>query len=1068
MPDPGGLPRELVIAAAGAGKTYRLSSRILELLDHGAAPEEVLASTFTRKAAGEILERVLLRLAEGALDPEGSADPPLAPGRCLDLLETVVSRLHALQIGTLDAWFQGVARAFALDLGLPPGWALSEGLAEEQIRSAAMADFLGAFELGALLDLLGQLQAKEARSGVHDALLGALGELHELWLELDPAVADPWGFPEGTLEPTPGPERLDRLRRALADAIEAAPVPLTAKGSPNGHWVRARADAAAALRAGDDERFARQGLGAVFLSGREYHRRPIPEEFALPLGEAVELVRSTLGERLQARARALGQLLPAWDRSLAHRRRVAGRYGFGEVTRLLAGTIGAPGGGLHPGIAEFGPELHYRLDARLRHLLLDEFQDTSLSQWRVLEPLLAEALSGGDEERSVVVVADPKQSIYGWRGGEPRLLDALRRDHPALAAETLDTSRRSSPVVLDFVNRVFGSLPDLDCVPDDAQAAVHAWLRDFTRHEAHYQDRPGYIRVASGPEGDSVRRSVRPRVLAAAARRVARLHARLPGVTIGVLTRTNRSVARLMGEFRRLDLDASGEGGVPLADSPAVLSVLALLRLADHPGDRIARYQAASTPAARLVGPFDWRDDIDAERVASGIRERLLRDGYGPLIARWSRRLEPLAGPRDRRRLRQLVELAFRWDARGGLRPSDFVRWVEAERVEDPGAARIRVMTVHQAKGLEFDIVVLPDLDTSIRGRPRGGGVLPWRPAPDARVGRIHPPISKELLPLFPEAAPAAAQLDEALVRDGLSSLYVALTRARYGIEIVLLPDGASRADAFRGGVIVREALGITERVEPDTLLYEVGEPGRLLSDVEDDPTNTEGPTAASDGPPATTVLRDVPLLPSRDEEGRERLLEHVTPSSLGRPGVRLASLFDPGGAYARAEGTLVHAWLERLRWIEDGLGPRDELLDLARRIVPGHAHPERLLVDLEHWLEAPEIRAELSSEGVHAGAVVERERPFVLREGVRLIQGVLDRVVLEPVTGGGRRATILDFKTDRIAPGEGARLEEAVERYRPQLDAYRSAVAAEERIPRPEVRCVLLFLRTGRAITLD
>jgi len=189
-------PRELVVASAGAGKTYRLSTRIIELLAAGAPPEEIFASTFTRKAAGEILERVLLRLAEGGQAPVGMKDPELSQEACIRLLELLLPRLHAVNVGTLDSFFQRMARAFSLELGFPPAWTLSDGPTEARLQGDAVTRLLGSTDTGGVLELLRLLQAGEARRGVHDALVDEVGQLHDTFQELDPNVPDPWGFPE--------------------------------------------------------------------------------------------------------------------------------------------------------------------------------------------------------------------------------------------------------------------------------------------------------------------------------------------------------------------------------------------------------------------------------------------------------------------------------------------------------------------------------------------------------------------------------------------------------------------------------------------------------------------------------------------------------------------------------------------------------------------------------------------------------------------------------------------------------------------------------------------------------
>ncbi|TVR58304.1 MAG: hypothetical protein EA422_16325, partial [Gemmatimonadales bacterium] len=784
--------RELVVASAGAGKTYRLSSRIIELLAAGAEPSEVLASTFTRKAAGEILERVLVRLARGALEPDGMKDPALPSHRCLELLATVVRRLHTVNVGTLDSFFQRVARAFGLELGLPPVWTLSGGPADEALRARAVSAMLSGSDRAETLELVRGLQGGEAGQGVHRLLMDRVAELHDLYREVDPSAADPWGFPAEVLAGL-GPEPERREVEATAAAVLEGEVPTTKAGTPNRNWVKARHEASELILGEDWEGFLSKGIQKNLVQGdRTYYRAPVPDSLAEPLEEGIDLARRALGWAAHRRTQALAALLRRYHHEVETLRAREGRYRFDDVTRALEGEL------------ERGPELHYRLDSRIRHILLDEFQDTSLSQWRALRPLLAEVLSGHRDERGVVIVADPKQSIYGWRGGEPRILDGIKRDF-VLERESLSESFRSSQMVLDLVNQVFGGLAAGGVLDEEQLPAARRWLEGFDRHEAHFKALPGYVRIRSGPEGDSARASLRPRLLAAAAERVVELHQACPAAEIGVLVRTNRGVGRLMAELRRRGVDASGEGGVPVVDSPAVLSLLALLRMADHPGDVAARYQVAATPVAELAPPgFHYRSVDEAEALARKIRRRLLREGYGPVLADWVRTLVETPGeepaPRDHRRLGQLVELGHRWDAEGaGLRPGDFLRWVQDERVQEPSSAGVRVMTVHQSKGLEFDVVVLPDLDQSLLPRGRGE-VIAFRSDVDGPVTQVFPALKSALLPLFPEARAASLQGDEAGLRDGLSSLYVALTRARFGVEIFLAPDGKNPSTATSGG----------------------------------------------------------------------------------------------------------------------------------------------------------------------------------------------------------------------------------------------------------------------------
>ena len=1076
----GAPPRELVVASAGAGKTYRLSQRIIELLDAGAEPSEVLASTFTRKAAGEILERVLVRLAEGAVRPGGlERDPPLSQERCLVLLSGLVRRLHTVNVGTLDSFFQRVARAFSLEMGLPPVWALSGGPADEALQARAVSTLLEGSDRGELLELVRRLQGGEAGQGVHGLLMEQVAGLHDLFRDVDPHAPEPWGFPSALLEALGPPPERHEIGEVAARILDQE-VPRTKAGKPDGRWTRARDQAAERLRALEWDDYLTKGLSAKVLTGEmTYYRTEIPPGLVTALDAGIHLARRALVGPAHARTLALAGLLARYHRTVEGIREEEGRYRFDDVTRALGDALAL----------ERGDELHYRLDARIRHILLDEFQDTSLSQWRALRPLVAELLSGHLDERGAVVVADPKQSIYGWRGGEPRILDAMERDF-SLERATLALSWRSSQVVLDLVNEVFGRAREGGVVEEDLLPALGRWLGGFEAHEAAHRALPGFVRIRSGPEGDPSRGSVRPRLLAAAARRVAELQAACPALEIGVLTRTNRGVGRLMAEFRRMGVEASGEGGVPVVDSPAVLSLLALLRLADHPGDRIARYQVARTPVAALLPDgADLSSGTGAEAVSRTIRRRLLQEGYGPVLARWVEALQvPGAAfggvgpsPRDRRRLSQLVELAHRWDAEGGdLRPTSFLRWVEQERVQEPAAAGVRVMTVHQSKGLEFDVVVLPDLDHSLLPR-NGGEPLPHRPTVDGPVTRVYPALRSHEIHLFPEAREAWLQAREAGLRDGLSGLYVALTRARFAVEIFLSPDGQSASTATSAARMVRASLGLDGRVEPDQELYVRGDPEwwrapgaperfRVHQEaagegVAHGPVQGHGKGRSPDRDPAAEAA-PVPLFQPSAAGRRRRLLPRRTPSELEGGGrVRLGHLLLPGAAPARARGALVHAWFEEVGWLEDGLPADEVLLQVARRVAPQEpaASVGELLERFRGWVAHPPFARVLSAAEYPEGALLYRERPFLFRDqggeggGGRLLQGVVDRLVVDPL---GQEAWILDFKTDRHTDREALS-----ERYAPQLSVYREAVAREEGIEPARIRTALVVLEEGKVL---
>ena len=622
----------------------------------------------------------------------------------------------------------------------------------------------------------------------------------------------------------------------------------------------------------------------------------------------------------------------------------------------------------------------------------------------------------------------------------------------------MDTSWRSSPVILDLVADVFRGLPTNPAVSsiDVGPRVASAWMEDFTELAAA-RDLPGHVCVHLAPR-DSGRGAIRPSLLRRAAEVVARLHEQMPGRIIGVLASRNRVVAYLMDALRAVGIRPSGEGEAYLTDTAPVNVILSLLRLADHPSDRTALYHVARTALGEVVGLGDREDAEAARAFASRIRTQLVADGYGPTLARWVHDLAPWCDAREVQRLLQLVELGHRWDERATLRPTDFTRYVAGESVEDPSSARVQVMTVHRSKGLEFDVVVLPELYASLA--PEGGDVLiPERDPDTGRVVQVYPSISKEKLELFPEVKAVDQELRAAELRDGLSVLYVALTRAKYALHLILPPEGGTKK---HGAGLIREALALDDEKAGDAgVLLERGN-SRWFDQLEGkaEPMEKKKPPKETD--PSAPFLRASATGPGRN-------LARHSPSSLeGGNRVDLSFALRLDATPALQRGEVVHAWCGEIEWSEDWTGDNDVLREIARERAPGIPDDQvtSLIAEFRGWIEAKPIRSALSRDGfspepdtvVH----VENERPFIRRVGDEIQEGFIDRLVLIQREGRVVRAEILDFKTDTIDPDDEEMLVARTVHYRPQIVAYCDVVREQYGLAEGDVTGKLAFLGTG------
>ena len=333
--------------------------------------------------------------------------------------------------------------------------------------------------------------------------------------------------------------------------------------------------------------------------------------------------------------------------------------------------------------------LAFRLDGQIDHVLLDEFQDTSPPQWHAIRPLVERVTS--HESSSFFCVGDVKQAIYGWRGGLAEIFDAVSDNLPNIERQSLNTSFRSSQAVIDAVNQIFSGIAKHDNL-ERCEPAGKTFAKRLEEHKTALTGLPGYVCLATAPRVDEA--NTKDTLLDFAVARIAKLHAARSTASIGVLVRTNAMVAKIIGRLRQLDILASEEGGNPLTDAAAVQVVLSLLRLTDHPGNRVARYHVAMSPLASSLEYTDFQDEQATNRVAQEVRRQLVEEGYGPAVARWARIVGQDLDARQRSRLDQLVELAFVYGASPTIRTMDFVEFIEQERVSDPASAQDRKSTV--------------------------------------------------------------------------------------------------------------------------------------------------------------------------------------------------------------------------------------------------------------------------------------------------------------------------------------------------------------------------------------
>jgi ATP-dependent exoDNAse (exonuclease V) beta subunit len=610
------------------------------------------------------------------------------------------------------------------------------------------------------------------------------------------------------------------------------------------------------------------------------------------------------------------------------------------------------------------------------------------------------------------------------------------------------------------------------------------WSRSFPEQTTARRELSGYVCLRTAPspldsdEGDVAKEERLDALWKHTATVVRDLARQSPRLTIGILTRRNATVGRLIYELGKLEVEASEEGGNPLTDSAAVQLVLSLLTLADHPGHTAAGFHVASSPLGRVLGYTSHRDERQAHQFSARLRERLVEQGYGGFVQELVPQLQESCNARELRRLVQLAAMGDEFDALGPtLRPGDFVSYVDRQRREEPTNARVRVMNIHQAKGLEFDIVVLPELDQQFYRPPRYVTRSPFPGSPPDLVALYRNEHCLEL---------AGGLLQEARrqtlgrsMQEALCLLYVAMTRAIHSLQMIILPETNAKARLPKTHAgLVRAALAPDRPAAPETVLFQHGDPHWFEkiafpeADQADQPSVCEPKRIALKFAPSTARRRLDRATPSGQKTSRHRSWNEVWGT---RP------------AEARMRGTLVHRWLERLDWLEDGPPVDRQLRDVRpgefsvtadieaaeTLLLSAMAQPAIKQLFLREsyadWIAAVASRVcgdRVESLSDSFDLSVRHELPFAYLFDEKLMVGNIDRLVLATRNGEPVAADVLDFKTDVLSSADALR--ERIELYRGQMTAYREAVSRLFELEVERITVRLAFLSIGQVETLE
>lgn len=1131
----------IVQAPAGSGKTSLLTQRFLALLAVARQPEQVLAITFTRKAAAEMRKRLVEALERAArqvpvTDAAEAVTRPLAAavlGRSAAAGWALREHPARLRLLTIDALNQSIARLQPLASGLGPRLATADD-ARPQYHEAARQT-LAALEEGgtigaALVVVLRHLGTDYARL---EALLVEMLARRDHWLPVIGALGGAGGRTHGAVRPA--------LEAAVRELVTTEFVALHAAF---GAELSAFAIAAggAAQRLLDDAKRAPQGLAREALSALANAqvvplptdtgtaalawwrglasicltqdggwRRRLTVDAGFPQALKAEKAQFTallegvadddaLAERLAAAAELPSPQYTAADWAVTEAILVVLRRAAAELQLAFSAagqvdhTAVAQGAREALGQPEAPTEAALALDRRISHVLVDEFQDTSATQVRLLEALTAGWEPG--DGRTLFCVGDPMQSIYRFRQAEVALFLAVRNGglgSVRLASLRLEANFRSQARLVEFFNSTFRRvLPAADDIGRSAVAyAPSIAMRGPLAGEA--------VRVQAFLPADVDGEAN------AAVELVRNARARLGQPTIAILARGRSHLTHIALALRAAGIAFQGIDLVPLGERTAVRDVAALARAMLHAGDRTAWWSVLRAPwcalslaeleaLAGLLGrdglvPGLWSGDALSPAAANSLPEegalRLARTlsilatamrqaGQGVALtlasrveAAWLALGGPACLPRGESvdDVERFLDALTLLEAGGRLPDGEALDEALAGLFSAPEPAppdAPQLMTIHRAKGLEFDVVILPGLGRTTRHNEPP--LLQWEAVavPGREAALLLAPVRGAAEARAPLAALLQARETERQRHELERLLYVAATRAIRELHLLVQVKPAKRDPGKLGRPDGRSALAA---LWPALEFEVVVAAAPLLAAAA---TGAAAPVARTKASSPATAAR-----PPRWQLDALRLppppgVAVTAPPTAGTaPEAPVAEVaFDWASELIRVVGVVVHAELQALAALP-ALGPGAADLDAACRArvdralaaagLPADTREQaraRVLQALQATLEDGRGRWLLGEDTTAA----ESELALSGLDGGDVVNVILDRTF---VAADGTR-WIIDWKTSAHEGADReAFLDNEQRRYARQLERYARVLGswlATEGVPAAPVRLGLYF----------
>ena len=717
-------------ASAGSGKTFALSVRYIALVLRGENINEIVALTFTKKAANEMKERIIatfldLQNKKGELEAV-CAELDISQDEAIKRRDERLSVFlqSELKIYTFDAFFSGILKKFSQNLGISPDYSVQDSLQDlawKKFVKEASKDKKLLSELALMMIISSQKEASFSQT---------LAKFYESFGgELKDSGAS---YPDDS--------KVRAAQRAINEHIAlqngASDVAKKTFGEQN------------LFELFKSKVFARQSLDY-----RTFSKIYTPELDRL-FCELKEAAKNYILEVEKYRLSGFSKLLKLYKASNLELNKEINALSFADINKLVFKLL----------VQSLDKEaLYFRLDGRINHLLVDEFQDTNVMQYEIILPLIAEIVSGYGQNGlgSFFYVGDTKQSIYKFRGGKKELFDKLGDDFSQIDIENLPSNYRSLKALVKFNNAVFEEIYHrygLSFEPQEPAKKDEALSYEVSGECAYFEvekDDYGYLRVLSDED-------IAGAVVSQASEL---LKAGVNASDITVLCWKNSDISLISEVLSSAGIKSVNEGTLELKRTPLVAAIIEYAKFC------LFKEEIYEKNVKALVNANVKKLSIKPEVSATNSLFYLAKN-LGISMADVD--------------ILRLFELSV-----GYKNLSDFIFNLEnfSSKISPKSSDGVRVMTVHKSKGLEFAHVIVCDM----MGRGRGDDSSFITEYSEKGEWIVKSKISGREN-FDSDYASVLEQMKELEKQENINKIYVAFTRATKSLIIIkqAVPSGSS------------------------------------------------------------------------------------------------------------------------------------------------------------------------------------------------------------------------------------------------------------------------------------